>query len=471
MDWDNEPGFDEVKERYIRLDLEAWLAKHAIREEGRRQGAANLPAPEADGLDATEEKILAWVNSRALICRQNVSDHLADLERELVDMESDRDLEDLKLEVSELGTNGGLALGRQVEKGGNLLLTPKEAVQEDTADFRAFRRRARLTRQADYSHRRWSLPVILTCFVVEIVLNATLLMEVNAFGLVGSSIQMALISFVNIFAAGLAMGFLLRQRNRVALIRRCLAWIGIVLLLGTTVAFNLAIGHFRDSMQAVVNDPSADVLALGTDVVDRFLANAAALDSFQSYLLALLGFLFFCIASWKWLQRDDPYPDYGRRHRQLQSLRDDYIGRYDTAQRDLKNVHDEFASKLEDHREKLKIKQSAWKDICVRGQHLVDDYKLNLGQYPHDLDHLIEEYRTANRAARTEPAPRHFETSVYVDADVIDTPPAFNPPPPTVLNDVMGHVHGAIEELQDQYAKAARRHPTLEELDTDGRGA
>ena len=471
MDWDNEPGFDEVKERYVQLDLEAWLARHAVREEGRRQGVANLPAPEADALDATEEKILAWVNRRARICRRNVSDHLADLKRELVDMESDRDLEDLKLEVSELSRDGGLALAGQVEKGGHLLLAAKEAVQEDTADFRAFRRRARLTRQADYSHRRWSLPVILTCFVVEIVLNATLLMAVDPFGLLGSSIQMALISFVNIFAAGLAMGFLLRQRNRVALIRRSLAWIGIVFLLGTTVAFNLAIGHFRDSMQAVVNDPSADVLALGTDVVDRFLANAVALDSFQSYLLALLGFLFFCIASWKWLQRDDPYPYYGRRHRQLQSLRDVYIGRYDTAQSDLKNVHDEFASKLEDRREQLKIKQSAWKDICVRGQHLVDDYRLNLGQYPRDLDYLIEEYRTANRTSRTEPAPRHFETHVCVDAEVIETPPAFDPPPATMLNDVMEHVHGAIEELQDEYGKCVRRYATLEELDTAGRDA
>ena len=182
-------------------------------------------------------------------------------------------------------------------------------------------------------------------------------------------------------------------------------------------------------------------------------------------------FLFFCIASWKWLQRDDPYPDYGRRHRQFQALRDGYIGRYDTAQRDLKSVHDEFASKLEDRRERLKIKQSAWKDICVRGQHLVDEYKVNLGQYPHDLNHLVAEYRTANRTARTEPAPRHFETRVCVDPALIDTPPAFTPPPPTILNDVMEHVHGAIEELQADYAKSARAYPTLEELDADGREA
>ena len=120
VDWDNEPGFDEVKERYVQLDLEAWLAKHDVREEGRRQGAANLPASEADGLDATEERILAWVNRRALICRRNVSDHLADLERELVGMESDRDLEDLKLEVSELGRNGGLGFGRAGRKGRTL---------------------------------------------------------------------------------------------------------------------------------------------------------------------------------------------------------------------------------------------------------------------------------------------------------------------------------------------------------------
>ena len=34
-------------------------------------------------------------------------------------------------------------------------------------------------------------------------------------------------------------------------------------LIAAVIAFNLAIGHFRDSMQAVLADPSADIFSLG----------------------------------------------------------------------------------------------------------------------------------------------------------------------------------------------------------------
>ena len=468
VDWDNEPGFNRKKEQFIQLDLGAWLKKHGIEEEGRRQGAVDQPRTDADELDATEAQILGWVNRRARVCRENVSGHLSDLQRDLVDMENDQGLEDLGNEAVLIRNDGELALDAEVGNGRNLLVSTEQAVREDNVEFRRFRNQAALTRQADYAHRRGSRTFILVCFVVEVLLNATLLMEVNAFGLVGSGSQMGLISFINILAAGLAMGALLRQRNHVALVRKMIAWVGIAILLITTFAFNLLIGHFRDSMQAVVNDPTADILSIGNDVLDRFLDNPLALDSFQSSLLALLGFLFFCIASWKWFQRDDPYPEYGRRHRQLDARKRDYVDKYERAQAELKKVYDENKSKLEDIGETLKIKLSKWGDICVRGQHLVDEYPVNLGQYPHDLDYLIQAYRTANKTARSEPSPPHFKRHELIDADILERPPAFNPPAETNLSEVMEQVHGAVGQLQSVYGQAAKKYRTLEELDVDG---
>ena len=468
MDWDNEPGFDRKKEQFIQLDHGAWLKKHGIEDEGCRQGAANQPPSDADELDATEAKILAWVNRRALVCRGNVSGHLSDLERDLTDMEDSQGLVDLAQQAVRLETEGELALEREVANGRNELVSAQNAVREDNEDFGRFREQASLTRQADYDHRAGALPVILVCFVVEVILNATLLMEVNVFGLVGSSIQMALISFVNIGAAGVAMGALLRQRNHVARVRGMIAWVCMAILLTATVAFNLMIGHFRDSMQAVVDDPTADVLSLGNDVLERFVDGPLALDSFQSFLLALLGFVFFCIASWKWFQRDDAYPEYGRRHRQLEARKRDYVDRYDRSQAKLKKVYDESVSKLEDISEKLKIKLSKWSDICIRGQHLVDVYTVNLGQYAHDLDFLIQAYRGANKTARSEPSPPHFKRHEQIDADILDKPPAFNPPAETNLSGVMEQVHRAVEQLQSVYREDARKYPTLDELDVDG---
>ena len=464
MDWNNEPGFDRTTEKYLPLDLAAWLKKHGIENEGRKQGANNQPSPDSGELDATEANILAWVHRRARVCRDNVGGHLSDLERELAVMDNDQQLVTLGQRVGQMEQDAKLDIERKVGEGRNTLVTLEEAIREDSNDFRSFRRGGGLTRQPDYSHRNAALPFILICFAVEVVLNAALLMEVNAFGLIGSTAQMGLISAVNVLICGLAMGGLLRQSNLRAIPRRVSAWLGIVALLAFVGTFNLAVGHFRDSMQAVVSNPSADIAALGNDVLVRFAASPAGLESFQSYLLALLGFLFFCVASWKWLQRDDPYPDYGRRHRQLEKRKDDYVTRYNEAQEDLRQTFAEHESHLEDVRDQLEIKLSKWRDICVRGRNLVTQFPVQMGQYANDLEFLMSAYRTANRAARTTPAPRHFGAKPQIEAGILDAAPAFSPPAETNLTEVMQSVHNAIKNVQDVYGDSARRYPTLDDL-------
>ena len=210
-------------------------------------------------------------------------------------MDNDQQLVTLGQRVGQMEQDARLALERRLGEGRNTLVTLEQAIREDSDDFRSFRRSQGLTRQADYSHRNGALPFILICFVVEVVLNAALLMEVNAFGLIGSTAQMGLISAVNVLICGLAMGGLLRQSNLRAVPRKAAAWLGMLVLLAFVGSFNLAVGHFRDSMQAVVSNPSADIAALGNDVLVRFAASPLGLESFQSYLLALLGFLFFCV--------------------------------------------------------------------------------------------------------------------------------------------------------------------------------
>ena len=337
----------------------------------------------------------------------------------------------------------------------------EEDVSVSYRDFAAFRQRSGLTRLADYSHRQGALITILGCLIVEVVLNATLLMEVNAFGLIGSSVQMGLIGAVNVLIAGAAMGALLRWCHHIALWRKFFSWLGIVLIVAAVVSFNLVVGHFRDSMQAVLSDPSADIFALGSDTFQRFLAGWASLDSFQSFLLVLLGILFFSVASWKWFQRDDIYPDYGRRDRELKKVRANYVKEFDRVNDDLQKTYQKYKSKLEDIRHKLEIQQSQWRNICIRGENLVVNYTINLKQYQHDLEFLLNHYRTANRNARTDPEPPHFKKLKRVDASILK-PPAFNPPAETSLKGVMDQVHTAISRLQDVFRNSMRKYPILE---------
>ena len=465
--WNNEPGFDPKKEQYVHLDQEQWLKDHHIKDHGKDQGRKNQPATEDDNLDEFESEIVDWVNRRGRVCRDNVSGHLSDLERDLADMESDAELTILEDQVEETRQDAATAIEAGVATGGDRLTKEESAVRDGSAEFERFKRSAGLTRLVDYSHRRTALRYIFVCFAIEIVLNASLLMDVNPFGLVGATMQMALISGVNVIFAGLVMGVLLRQGHHVRAWRKALAGLGIVALVSAVLVFNLAVGHFRNSMQASLDDPATDVLALGNDVLQRLGDGPFDLASFQTALLVLLGIVCFGIGAWKWFQRDDAYPGYGQRARQLEGVQDAYAQAYEREQHELSGIHEHYRSALQDIRHKIVVKQGKWREICLRGERLVTDFAVNLGQYQLDLKFLLAAYRTANRSARTEPPPRHFDNEEQVDQAILE-PPQFRPPPETSLDGVAKKVNAAITGLQDEYKAARRRYTTLADATAQG---
>ena len=463
-DWAYIPGFDRGKEQYVTLDLADWVRKNGIKDEGARQGKGNQPPQGADSLDETEAKIVAWVNHRAENCRNDVTNHLGDLERELATAHIDPNLAPKAKAITLQARDAELEMDDVAVRHGDHLAQQKAKVRQGTRDFDEFRRNAGLgNRLPDYEQRKSAVWVIVGCFVVEVALNAGLLMQVNPFGLVGAALQMGLISAINIFVLGFAMGELLRQAHHVSLGRRLVAWLAMALVVALAMVFNLAVGHFRDSMEAVLTDPAADVFMIGADALDRFAADPPGLESFQSAMLALVGFLFFCVASWKWLHRDDVYPQYGRRHRRLEDVYDEYTGICDAARRELKGSYDRFKRALDDEYHQLTMICPKAFEVYARAKKIVHDYTIHLRQYGHHLDFLLATYRTANRNARTEPWPPHFDTKEHVDGEMLE-PPSFEPPPESDPAPVFDSVHQAIDKLQRKYEEARKGIPTLEEL-------
>ena len=462
-DWDNVNGFDPIKQEFVRLDLRRWLKDHGILEEARKQGAQNRPSanePRGEGIPAS---IVAWINRRGLICRQNVSRHLSDLERNLADMEDLEQLNILEQEVGEILGDAEIALDLKVNDGQHLLHVPEQELREENLDFNEFRRESDLRRLPDYSHRRSALWYVMSFFLFELVLNATMLMEVNAFGLLGSIVQMGLIGLVNVGILAWCMGGVLRQFSHVQVMRKRMFSMLAVIILFVVIAFNLAVGHFRDSMQAVLGDSSADIYTVGGDTFERLGSGLVAFDSFQSALLALLGCLFFGAAAWKWLDRDDRYPDYGRRHRRLEEKRMSYVKNYGDATHALKNTLENYQSQLKDIRQRLVIKQSQWREQCTQGKRIVSEFPTNLLQYQHDLNALLGEYYTANCSKRTEPAPAWFSDRIDVDAAILEAP-TFSPPAQTSLKGVGDKVDEAISALQTMFRKSMRKIHTLESV-------
>lgn len=447
------PGFDPVKKEYLPLDKKAWLKENSIEKDGRVQGDRNQPATESIELDSTESDIVAWIGERAKTCREDVSNCLRDLELSLTTTEDQEDLQALEQRVEEIKREAESRLAQENERRRNAMSLQEEGVRDERNALEEFKSAANLRRPADYSHRRTAWIWLVSFAVFEIILNATLLMDVNAFGLLGSIAQMGFISGLNVGAFGLLVGVLIRWKNHVSWFVQSVSWIGVVASIFFVLAFNLLVGHFRDSMQAVVSNYDVDIAALGGDTLERLLAGPIDLGSFQSLLLVLVGCVCFAISAWKWWQRDDPYPRYGHRARQVEVREQSFISAFDETQQSLKRSLEDQLSSLEDIRHKLEIKRGHWNEVCTTGNRITQEYVHHLRQYQDDLNHLLQVYRTANLTTRSTPSPARFESTEQVDPELLD-PPTFSPPPESRIEKVRDRVHNAITELQDALRKA-----------------
>ncbi len=459
--WDNVPGFDPAKGEFKRLDLDRWLKENRIIEQARADGEQNKPSAD-EARAGIPDKIIGWVNRRGRICRQNVSKWLDDLERNLTDLEDIEGLEQRKQEVQVTLKDAKLDLEKKINEQRNNLTVQQQEVRDANHDYGEFRRESRLRRLPDYKARKSALRYILFFFGLELVLNATSLMDANPFGLIGAIVQMALICAVNILIMGAFMGSLFRLIHHVEPLIR---WLSVILALFTVSlvgGFNMIVGHFRDSMQAILDDPGADIFSVGSDTFIRFSEGYVAFDSFQSALLALLGFLFFCVSSWKWLDRDDRYPGYGKKHRMLQEKQEDYKSRYKNAANELRKEFKLYENKLEDILHQLRAQQTRWRESRIQGNRVIEDFPTNMQQYQHDLNELLGHYFHANLSARSEPEPTWFSESVKIDKELL-SPPEFKVPKQTSLKSVADRVDEAINELQKFYEERRTEFPTLEE--------
>lgn len=463
-------GFNSEKEEFRRLDLERWITDKKVREEGAKQGQSNLPSSDATVLDATENQILDFFNEQINFTREKVNKHLSDLVQDGLLIEDSEDLRNIQRNTENLEFEALTGVEHTYHTEWNALEPKLDRLQRAREDFSDFRSKHGLTRIADYSHRKWALWIIGVCFVIESFLNATLLMEVNVFGLVGSMAQMALISALNVLIMSFVLSGQWRRTNLRSPPQRVLAWIVIAAVLVFVLIFNLLVGHLRDGMEAVVNDPTADLQELGALIMHNFV-NAPFGLGFQSLLLAILGIAFFGVASWKWLQRDDPYPHYGKRDRQLRDLEASYHEDASEAEQRLRVDFEELKSKFDDELHKLDINKGNLKTLNNRGLKIIDDYNHFVPECQHDLEYVLSVYREANRNARSAPAPAHFDRQEKIDESGY-TPPSFDLPELNPIEEATTRLQEAIRKLQEAYRnyllrlQRARESKGNEELGT-----
>lgn len=386
------------------IDTPKLLKELRVEEEAEKLGRRELPATDSSDLTGTEAKILQVIEK----ARQEYLDWGADRLKMLNQQITAVDVGPAVSRVRELVSEFERKASDRIDAWAAELAQLARAVEHREQDFNDFVLRNGLGRPPKYPTDAAKLVryALLGAFVVfEGAANSFFFAQGLWGGLVGGFIYAAIFAFMNILIAYVAGVHLLPLRNHAHPVRKLFGWLGVPLTLVAIVLMAFVIGHFRDASTSGNVDNAAQLALI------ELKQAPFQLKDIYSWLLAGISVLFAGSALIAAYSMDDPYPGYGKVHRdlleakaewdeELQGVRDELSAMKDEAVEDLDKLLDRLQLDLrkldEDIAQKQRVEQRlttafADVDLCLRA--------------------LISQFRTCNQLHRNTKSPSYFSAT------------------------------------------------------------
>lgn len=393
----SEPLRAPMDDPFIQIDRAEATSALRLRERGAEQGALELPAASMQTLDVVEADVAAFIQDHFERAQIDASNSVRTYDSRLNALS-------LIANLSSIRTQAMIALSdfkAEVVNRRGRLTTSRDAIVDSYAELRDFRKDNRLRRPAhDAPPSTATIGTILVCWLLETIANSMFLRLGDSMGWLGGVIAAAVVGAINVGVAAVIGRAVWPLVNRREIGMRIVGWVGIATWFILTVTWNLLAGHYRDAKSLAL--PSPETAALGM--------LGSGLESIYSYGLLIAGLVFAFGAAISGYKMDDPYPGYGSVSRRHAKRCDDYVADVEDATGELTAIRDDAVGEATDVRLEL------GRQLAQRQQILThrNAFRRRYEEYAENLEAtanaLLQEYRTANRSARSTDAPTRFDT-------------------------------------------------------------
>lgn len=169
-------GFDPDTGKYIQPNGKRWSEREGLKEQGSRDGRANLPRADDDQLNEIGQKIRRWTREQALKCQGNVDAYIGSQHKELDRIEGEFKGDVKTNGVEQIRQHAETQLRSTASQHRLGLHELTEKVHTGHKNFLDFKAQAGLRRNAQYETnlvKGWCLIVLIG--IVEVIANAMLL--------------------------------------------------------------------------------------------------------------------------------------------------------------------------------------------------------------------------------------------------------------------------------------------------------
>lgn len=384
------------------FDVVAMSEAMELEANGRKAGAADLPRTDSEAFDATEEMVVSEVTDQVKRYYQDYIQEAKTYAKRIAEVNSqsktDQIRDEAKAAIAELEVKS-----RQASAD---LLTRRRSAQELEKELIRFREENRLKRPPKRHDANQALLVgiLLAIVVGELVTNGYFLSKGSEMGYLGGVLEATIISLMNIVIAGIIGRIALPHILHRNWVKKIAAIIGFVALVGASLAFNLAVGHYRDAVGVDPIDGSAAALKL-------LLADPFGLPDIKSWALVVLGCFFSFLAAVDMFLWDDPYPGYGAVYRQWLDAAEEYNEMFADCTDDLREFFEATRLNLQGLLRLVEAQQSNLISIVASAtamKQTMADYEEHAEK---SANRLLKIYRDANMMARKTEPPARFRSS------------------------------------------------------------
>lgn len=393
------------------VDVAAQARRHRLHEKGAADGAQNRPGRDDPAPALAEHELITEVEAERTRCAADLSSHMRASRDALATLETSMEIAGLRQ-----AADGALARFREagVRLGSEISSLKRNAVQA-RAEYDEFRASNRITRAARQPGSRFmAIAVLVACTVIESVGNGLFFAEGSDSGLVGGITTALAISIINVGFGAIFGRLVLPYVNHRNLALKTMGLIALPLAIAFIIGLNGFVAHYRDAYEKV--GEAVDLMTVGLGLVDT----PFGLIRLQSWLLFFMGTAFAGFAVSKGYHMDDPYPGYGAidRHRAEAEgdLHDAEQELYDSAA----DVRDECTRDISSSIERLRGADAQRQQLIAGRARLLADFRAHEDHLEQAYTQLLAEYREANKAKRTDPAPVRFAERFTFASSVLD---------------------------------------------------
>jgi hypothetical protein len=383
-----------------------------LHERGAADGRKNVPAADARELSSVEAMVVSRVEG-AIVQRSN----------EMLGVGSGQDFTTLPQDLEALAGEPQTVLTQfraKKARAQSAVSLELNNAQTDFArayrDYRAFRIQHQLTEtEPSYDDVFWRKVFWLALlFIVEVAANGWMIGQASPGGLVQGWSTALMISVLVVLTGSLLGAGPWRYLNYRGgggdgLAHRL--WAGPALVVGGSLLllFAFYIAHYRYALsQTALDAPAPDNIL--TSVLTQPFQPFQQLESLLLFVIALLIGIFATVRGAYW---DDPYPGYGPRHRRMEAERERVQDLALGLSSDIDEAKEAADQALAEIASSSTTQVNALRRAIARTQDNAADWDFTAANLLAEGRDAIEIYRDANREARSDRPPAHFNTDAF----------------------------------------------------------